>query len=108
MKKLTYTTAILMAIGASSAFAHHPAASVAPEEVYEMIDANVADTPHADLVMDEMGSTMDQAAGEPSGAAMQTAEVGIDPDAAADQAGDAAVTVDTIDLMENVADSLAQ
>jgi len=104
MKKLTYTTAILMAFGASSAFAHHPAADVAPTEIYEMIDETVADTPHGDLVMDEMGSTMEQAAGEPSGAAMQTAEAGIDNDAAAD----AAVTVDTIDLMENVANSLAQ
>lgn len=41
-----------------SAFAHHPAEDMVDSEVYEMIDALVADTPHADLVFDdEMGQS---------------------------------------------------
>ncbi|SHJ28984.1 hypothetical protein SAMN02745165_01995 [Malonomonas rubra DSM 5091] len=35
------------------AFAHHPAEDMVDEEVYAMIDALVADTPHADLTFDE-------------------------------------------------------
>lgn len=38
-----------------SAFAHHPAADIVDEDIYEMIDDNVADTPHADLDFTTMG-----------------------------------------------------
>ena len=108
MKIVTYTTAILMTMTATGAFAHHPAAEIVDAEIYEMIDATVADTPHDDMVMDEMGSTMETASGDAMGAAMQTAAAGVDTDAAADAAADSATTVDTIDLMENVAESLVQ
>jgi len=108
MKILTYTTAILMTMTATGAFAHHPAAEVVDAETYEMIEANVAESPHDDLVMDEMGSSMEQASGDAIGAAMQTAAADVDTDAAADAAADSAATVDTFDLMENVVNSLAQ
>lgn len=38
-----------------SAFAHHPAADIVDEDIYEMIDENVADTPHAELDFTSMG-----------------------------------------------------
>ena len=114
MKMLTYTTAIFMAMTmASSAFAHHPAADIVDPEVYEMIDENVADTPHADMVFDDMGSAMggmtdtdamDQAVMEQSGPEMSQAGVIVDVDAPMD----AVYTVDTIDLMENVDSALAE
>jgi hypothetical protein len=111
MNKLTSTTAIFLAMTATSVFAHHPAADMVDAETYEMIDANVADTPHADMVLGDMGSamgsavgssSMDQAALEQSGpvAAMD----GVDVDAAME----AAASVDTMDLMENVDNALVQ
>ncbi|MCW8830405.1 MAG: hypothetical protein OQK32_02675 [Gammaproteobacteria bacterium] len=48
-----------MTFASVPAFAHHPAADIVDPEIYEMIDANVANTPHADLVLDDMGSDMD-------------------------------------------------
>ena len=114
MKMFTYTTAIFMAMTtASTAFAHHPAADIVDPEIYEMIDENVADTPHADMVFDDMGSAMgsvtgssamDQAAMEQSGPEMSQAGVIVDVDAPMD----AASAVDTIDLMENVDSALAE
>ena len=104
MKKITYTTAIFTLMTASSAMAHHPAADIVDAATYEMIDANVADTPHADLVFDDMGGSMDAASSDQNGVATDIAEVG----AAADLAMESAGTVETIDLMENVVDSLAQ
>lgn len=35
-------------------FAHHAAEGIVDEEIYAMIDEMVADTPHADLVFDDM------------------------------------------------------
>lgn len=35
---------------------HHNAAGIVDEEVYAMIDALVADTPHATLTFDDMGN----------------------------------------------------
>jgi len=110
MNKLTCTTAIFLAMTATSVFAHHPAADIVDADTYEMIDANVADTPHADMVLDDMGSamggavdsSMDQAALEQSGpvAAMD----GVDVNAAME----AAASVDTMDLMEDVDNALVQ
>lgn len=61
MRNLRYLTAILLAIFSMTVFAHHPAEGIVDEDVYEMIDGMVADTPHADLtfdVMDEVTSDM--------------------------------------------------
>ena len=56
MKKFVITTTIAMALGSTAAFAHHPAADIVDPEIYDMIDENVSDTPHADLVLDDMGA----------------------------------------------------
>jgi len=54
--KSVLTTAVLASLLASiSAFAHHPAADIVAEDIYLMIDANVVDTPHADLDFSSMG-----------------------------------------------------
>ena len=39
MKKLTYTTAIIMAMATTSVFAHHPAVEMVDSETYDMITA---------------------------------------------------------------------
>ena len=36
-------------------YAHHPAADIVDAEIYAIIDGIVSDTPHADLVFDDMG-----------------------------------------------------
>ena len=38
--------------------AHHPAADMVDEEIYATIDELVSDTPHADLVFDDMDTGM--------------------------------------------------
>lgn len=60
MRVITKVAAIVSMLAAGSAFAHHPAADIVDPEIYEMIDENVADTPHADLVFDDMGSDQSQ------------------------------------------------
>ena len=59
MKMKLLTTAIAIAFASTGAFAHHPAADIVPPEIYEMIDENVSDTPHADMVFDDMGRDAD-------------------------------------------------
>ena len=54
MKKLLLTTAIIMAMGTTAAFAHHPAADIVDPEIYAMIDENVSDV-HAAMTFDDMG-----------------------------------------------------
>lgn len=56
MKNILKVVTIASAFASVSAFAHHPAADIVDPEIYEMIDENVADTPHADLVFDDMGN----------------------------------------------------
>lgn len=56
MKRIILSTSILF-MASTSAFAHHPAEDIVDPEIYAMIDENVADTPHADLTFDDMGST---------------------------------------------------
>lgn len=45
-------------LGSANAYAHHPAADIVDEDIYEQIDSMVADTPHATLTFDEMGGGM--------------------------------------------------
>jgi len=54
MKKIQNIATILLFMISSSVFAHHPAADMVDEDVYEMIDEMVADTPHADMTFDDM------------------------------------------------------
>lgn len=39
-------------------FAHHAAEGIVDEEIYEMIDTMVADTPHGELTLDDLGGGM--------------------------------------------------
>lgn len=58
MKKIVTTLVLCLALVTSPALAHHPAADIVDAEIYEMIDSMVADTPHADMVFDDvMGTT---------------------------------------------------
>jgi hypothetical protein len=58
MKRILCIAAFATAFTTASAFAHHPAADIVDEEIYDMIDSMVADTPHATLTFDEMGGGM--------------------------------------------------
>jgi hypothetical protein len=53
MKKIFKVFAVSALFASFAAFAHHPAADIVDAEIYEMIDENVADTPHADLTFDD-------------------------------------------------------
>lgn len=55
MTHIMKVAAIASLFASVSAFAHHPAADIVDPEIYEMIDENVADTPHADMVFEDMG-----------------------------------------------------
>lgn len=55
VKKALQVAALASVLASFSAFAHHPAEDIVDPEIYEMIDENVADTPHADLDFSDMG-----------------------------------------------------
>ena len=109
MKKLTYTTAIFMAMAATSVFAHHPSEGMNPnfDSVTEQLEA--VDSPHLTMDVDAMGATtaagdsdMSSAAREQAGWQANQVQSGGAFDA--DVPMDAAAAADTIDLLENVAE----
>lgn len=55
MKKRIIPLFFLIALGAMPVLAHRMAADIPDEEIYAMIDALVAHTPHADLVVEKLG-----------------------------------------------------
>ena len=55
MKNILQAAVLTSFLASFSAFAHHPAEDIVDEDTYEMIDENVADTPHADLDFSSMG-----------------------------------------------------
>lgn len=57
MKSIILFSLLLFSF-AMPAWSHHPAADIVDPEIYAMIDALVADTPHADLVFSDMGRGM--------------------------------------------------
>lgn len=57
MKKIFGFTALSLCLVSSPLWAHHPAEDIVDEDIYAMIDENVADTPHASLVFDDMGTS---------------------------------------------------
>lgn len=57
MKSIVLFSLLLFSF-AMPAWSHHPAADIVDPEIYAMIDALVADTPHADLVFSDMGRGM--------------------------------------------------
>ncbi len=108
MKKLTYTTAIFIAMAATSVFAHHPSEGMNPnfDSVAEQLEA--VDSPHVTMDMDAMGATT--AAGDSEMSTAMREQAGwqsnqVQPGGAfdADTPMDAAAGADTIDLLEKVA-----
>ena len=55
MNKFFQLCTLGLIFGSTNLYAHHPAADIVDEEIYEQIDSMVADTPHATLTFDEMG-----------------------------------------------------
>lgn len=55
---VTAATLCLVGLFAAVAIAHHAAQGMAPDEVWAMIDALVADTPHATMTIDDLGGGM--------------------------------------------------
>lgn len=133
MKKSVLISTLICAVSSASAFAHHPAADIVDPEIYAMIDENVADTPHADLTFDDMGSNADQldavaeAAAERSEMAdTERGEMAADQEISELSAGDetralasergagsemafaADDMVDTIDMLDSVVGQLAE
>ena len=115
MKTLTYTTAIVMAMSATSVFAHHPAAEMVSDATYEMITENLVEaaSPHLDIDMDAMGATTTMATGDMDVSATARDQAGFTSGAEDSQAGE--MTLDqpqeamgpasaagTIGLMEEV------
>lgn len=58
MKKLLQIVVMLMSFTTFQAFAHHPAEAMVDAETYEMIDNLVADTPHAEMTVEDFGNDM--------------------------------------------------
>jgi hypothetical protein len=60
MRSIVSVVAMTLVItaGAGAVFAHHAADGIVDEEIYAMIDAMVADTPHADMTLDDLGGGM--------------------------------------------------
>jgi len=58
MKKLLKASTLGLLLAAAPLYAHHAAEGIVDDEVWQMIDDLVADTPHADLVFEDMGSGM--------------------------------------------------
>lgn len=58
MKKLCSFLIMILALSANPVLAHHAAEGIVDEEIYEMIDSLVADTPHADMTLDDIAIGM--------------------------------------------------
>ena len=59
MKKyVALVTVSLVLTVAAVAVAHHAAAGIVDEDIYAMIDAMVADTPHGEMTLEDLGSGM--------------------------------------------------
>lgn len=56
MKKLVPMLFLLSALVSAPAFSHHMAADIVDADIYAMIDALVADTPHATLNLEDVGT----------------------------------------------------
>jgi hypothetical protein len=114
MKTLTYTTAIVMAMAATSVFAHHPSLDTNPN--YDMVtdQLEVVESPHLDMDVYDMGAT--EAAGDDALAEINPTQSGFRPEQTQDgtmtmdeppQEGDgpgmdAAAAAGTMELMEDV------
>ncbi len=108
MKKLTYTTAIFMAVAATSVFAHHPSEDVNPN--FDMVDAQLeaVESPHYYMDMDDMGANTAAGDSDMANASQEsfgepnTSRPGLANQERSDTAPGPAAAADTIDLLENV------
>jgi hypothetical protein len=104
MKTLTYTSAIILAVASTGAFAHHPSEGVSPsfDRVEDQLEA--AESPHLDMDMDAMGATAAAGASDMSTEAREQAgwvsnQAGVEiPDV--EPPMDAAESADTMGLLE--------
>jgi hypothetical protein len=58
MKRVLTAALVSTAFAAFPSFAHHAAEGIVDDEVYAMIDDLVADTPHADMTVDDIATGM--------------------------------------------------
>ncbi len=59
MKRLVVLVAVSLVLSvAGVVVAHHAAAGIVDEDIYAMIDALVADTPHGEMTLDDLGGNM--------------------------------------------------
>ncbi len=58
MNKIIAAIAFSTVIASTAAFSHHAAEGIIDEDVYAMIDSLIADTPHADMTIDDIGTGM--------------------------------------------------
>lgn len=58
MKKFIQTAVATLFLTTLPSFAHHAAEGIVDEEIYEMIDSLVANTPHAEMTLDDLGTGM--------------------------------------------------
>lgn len=61
MKNINKLGALVVLLASTELYAHHPAAEIVDEEIYQQIDSMVSDTPHATLTFEEMGAGMTEA-----------------------------------------------
>ena len=66
MRNLVRAAVLSMALATVPVMAHHAAADIVDADVYAMIDSLVADTPHADMTIDDLVSQMETAIRVPS------------------------------------------
>ena len=111
MKKLTLTTAVAVAVCATSVYAHHPSEGISPNFDDVTLQLEAVESPHLDMDLDAMGS----AAGmEEGSSAMEIATRALSGWVASQtQAGEVPPLepdppVDTMDLMEEVDSALAE
>lgn len=58
MKKYLLISAFILGIASSGAMAHHASEGMVDDEVYEMIDGLVAETPHSDMTLVVVSDSM--------------------------------------------------
>ena len=59
MKKSFFVVLVLLLLAAAgAAIAHHAAAGIVDDDIYLMIDDLVADTPHGDMTLTDLGGGM--------------------------------------------------
>jgi hypothetical protein len=58
MRKLVTVAGLVCVMAVGVAYGHHAAEGIVDAEVWDMIDALVADTPHATMTLDDLGGGM--------------------------------------------------